>query len=360
MRRSLTIFVFLVLAALLGGSLAAGAATPNDTTCRKVVKSTKSPSQADLLKYSACRFDMLDARVAALAPVGNPPAPNPPVPSSEPKPSATPTPTSPPSTTSPGPTGSGDMPTAGSTGVPSGTTLTAYSGPATITTPGTVIDGKRITSCIVVKADDVTIRNSLIQSKGCFFNVLSENGSTGLQLVDVEIDGQGNGSGDSAVNGAGYTCLRCDVHGTIDGFKVGSNVVIQDSYIHDLVGTSDSHNDGIQVLAGKHIKIQHNSILIGLKSATSGILVKADFGAISDLVIERNLLAGGAWTLYAGSEEGNGGDGPATGVTVKNNQFSTRYFSKGGAFGPLTDTLQSYAVAGNVWADGPGKGTAVS
>ncbi|WP_425561306.1 hypothetical protein, partial [Microlunatus panaciterrae] len=163
-------------------------------------------------------------------------------------------------------------PNAANTGVPAGTTLSSYTGPTTITTAGTVIDSKKITGCLNIKADNVTIKNSLIQSGGCFFNVLSDNGNTGLKLTDVEIDGQGNTSGDSAINGSNFSCLRCDLHGTVDGAKAGSNVVIQDSYIHDLSMTSGSHNDGIQSLGTTSLRIVHNTIIIKAGSTSAIIL----------------------------------------------------------------------------------------
>ena len=135
--------------------------------------------------------------------------------------------------TSAGTTPSGAWPDASNTGVPDGVTLTNYTGPATITTPGTVIDGKKVTSCLVIEANDVTIKNSLLQS-GCFFNVDSYNGNTGLKLTDVEIDGLNSSASDSAINAGGFICMRCDIHDTGDGIKAGNNAIIQDSWIHDL------------------------------------------------------------------------------------------------------------------------------
>ena len=69
------------------------------------------------------------------------------------------------------------FPDASNTGVPAGVTLSAYTGPSAITQPGTVIDGKLVKTCLVIRADNVTIRNSLLQSR-CFFNVLSDDGNT--------------------------------------------------------------------------------------------------------------------------------------------------------------------------------------
>jgi hypothetical protein len=251
------------------------------------------------------------------------------------------------------------FPNAASTGVPDGTTLSAYTGPSTITKAGTVIDAKKITTCLVIKADDVTIKNSLLQSGSCFFNILSDAGNTGLTLTDIEIDGQNNNSGDSAVNGGGYTCLRCDVHGTVDGFKAQSNVVIRDSYIHDLAVGNDAHNDGIQTLGTTSLKILHNRIVIA-GSATSAIILSTNAAdQIRNVQIDGNLLGGGAYTVYGGYDS-PAVAGKVSNIAITNNRFTTAIFPKSGAFGPLTTADPPVVVTGNTWYDGPNAGRPIS
>ena len=59
----------------------------------------------------------------------------------------------------PAPTG---KPNAANTGVPSGTSLTRYTGPLNITTDGTVIDGKEVYGDLKIQASNVVIRNSYL------------------------------------------------------------------------------------------------------------------------------------------------------------------------------------------------------
>ena len=210
----------------------------------------------------------------------------------------------------------------------------------------------------MIKADDVTIKNSLIQST-CLFNVLSDNGNTGIKLTDVEIDGQGNTSSDSAVNGGGYTCLRCDVHGTIDGFKAGTDVTIQDSWIHDLAMTADSHNDGIQSLGTTRLTITGNTIVLA-DGATSAVILST--GSASDMrnvTITDNLLGGGAFTVYGGYTAGEDERSKVSDIAITDNRFSTKIHPKSGAYGPLTSTDSPVVVTGNTWADGPDAGKPV-
>src|SRR5215217_4879749 len=201
------------------------------------------------------------------------------------KPRGTPTPT--PSSTPSG------FPDATNTGVPAGTSLTSYSGPSTITTDGTTVDSKIITSCIVIQADNVTFTKCLFQSNGCFWNVLNEwDGGANLLIEDCEIDGLVNTSGDAALNLARSTVRRCNIHGTLDGAKFGSTgVLVEDSYIHDLVVFGDSHNDGIQCLETIGLTIRHNTIICPA-GGTSAIILSTGSGAdMRNILIENNLLA---------------------------------------------------------------------
>jgi len=265
------------------------------------------------------------------------------------KSTATPTPIA----TSTQPPSNNSYPDATTTGVPVSTSLTNYAGPLTITEAGTVIDSKRITGCLVIKANDVIIRKSLIKSDGCFFNVLSDSGNSGLQLVDVEVDGVNNLTGDSAVNGSGLTCLRCNLHGTVDGMKAGSNVIVQDSYIHDLAQSADSHNDGIQSLGTSGLKIVHNTIAVQEGATSAVILSTGSASQMRNVIIDNNLLAGGAFTVSAGYQAGTDSLSKVSNIAVSNNRFSTIIFPRSGAYGPITSADPPVVVSVNVWHDGP-------
>jgi hypothetical protein len=315
-----------------------------------------------LKRYNDCRFDRIDAaqkRIEGRLGATTPAPSQSPTPTPSATPSATPTPTPSPTPT-PTPTASTTAPAAfpngSTTGVPAGATLTSYTGPTIITTAGTVIDSKTITSCLTIKADNVTIRNSLIRGN-CFFNVLNED-SKNLVLTDVEIDGLNANPAGAGVGVSNYSCTRCDIHGTGDGAKMSSSTTIRDSFIHDLAFGNDSHNDGVQISDGSTIVLDHNSINPTATNATSAILIKADFGAIANVKVTNNLLAGGAWTVYAG--DGFSCCPDATGVVISGNKFSTVVWPKGGYYGPITNTGSGVTVSSNTWADGANVGKPVS
>lgn len=220
--------------------------------------------------------------------------------------------------------------------------LMPHKGALTVTTAGAVIDGLDVDGCVVVNAANVTIRRCRV--RGTCTNVIQSN-SIGLVVEDTEIDGlgvattQGIGWGD-------YTARRVNIHSTGDGARANGGVLIEDSWIHDLVVSDVSHNDGIQITEGSGIVIRHNNIENPNKQ-TSAILVGAHQGNIADVTVKGNLLAGGGYALYGGSSR-NGYT--VTNIKIINNQFSTKVWPKSGFYGPTASMDDPQVTAsGNTW-----------
>jgi hypothetical protein len=214
--------------------------------------------------------------------------------------------------------------------------LTEYAGPITITEANTVIDGKHLTGTVVIEAPGVVIRNSLINGSV----LVNDDTDDSLLLEDVELDC--NDDWNTGVSSANVTVRRANIHGCENGMDLNQNVDIRDSYIHgqDLVG----HPDGIQFGSGhfengqivdgvKHVTILHNTIFGHSDQGTSE---ESEFGTSAiisnpagdtDVLIQDNLMAGGAYALYCD------GNGPATNYRVLDNHFTTRFKPSVGYFG---------------------------
>jgi hypothetical protein len=238
----------------------------------------------------------------------------------------------PPSTTS-APT----FPDASNTGVADDVTLTRYSGPLTISTAGTVIDGKLIDGCLTVAAGGVTIRNSRITCTGFYVVDIYPGRTPWLLIEDSEIDCQmspGNGIGEE-----GVIVRRVEVTGCTNGFDVNQDFLVEDSYIHSPYNGGDAHADGAQLNGtdGTNITFRHNTILF--PEGTSAIISHPNS---RDVLIENNLLGGGGYTLYCPS--------PTTSnFRVLNNTFSTTVPP---AFGYTTECQNATEFAGNRLDDG--------
>lgn len=305
---------------------------------------------------TTCSFPKPPAATVTVTVTATPSPPTPsPTPTASPTPtvSPTPTPTPTPSPTPTTPPPSGAFPDASNTGVPAGTTLTAYTGPSNITVAGTVIDGKTL-GCIEVSAPGVTIRNSRISCRPSYAVVSVDDrvlySKAPLLLEDVEIDCQ-NGPG-HGVGEAHVTARRVNVHGCENGFDANQSITVEDSYIHDLWNGGDAHMDGIQlsshwngsayVQGSLNVTIRHNTIFgVDPSGALGTSAIISNPKGDANIIIDGNLLGGGAYTLYCDySAKG-------AGYMVTGNRFTRRFSSKYGAFGS-SDGCSDEALSGNV------------
>jgi hypothetical protein len=95
--------------------------------------------------------------------------------------------------------------------------------------------------------------------------------------------------------------------------------------------------------------IRHNTVINTLDQ-TAAVALFQDFGVQHDAIIERNLLAGGGYALYAGA----GAKGTSYNIKVIGNVFSREVYRASGQYGPVAywDKNGSGNVwQGNVWAD---------
>jgi hypothetical protein len=207
--------------------------------------------------------------------------------------------------------------------------------------------------CIRVRAPGVVIRKSKISCSGsAVLNYDGDYTGTRLLLEDVEIDCK-NGPG-TAFGEALVTVVRANIHGCENGFDMNQSITVQDSYIHDLYEGGDSHTDGIQLASGHwtgsgyapgalNIIIRHNTIYgVGADGSLGTSAIISNPTGDRNILIEENLLAGGAYTLYCDYE------GKATNYQVLNNHFSRKFSNKVGAFGPATG-CSNETQSGNVY-----------
>jgi hypothetical protein len=261
-----------------------------------------------------------------------PPTPTtttPPPPSTtKPAPSPTNTTPSPSPTSSPPVSIPGGKPGPTNTGVPAGTTLKQHNGDLVITTAGATYDALDIHGFVSIKAPNVTIKRSIIRggvaTSGNVGVVTDTNSSgTNFLLQDSEIVPEHPSVYIDGIKGWNYTLNRVDIHGTVDTAKVyGDNATIEHSWLHDTVyydhdpnqGGGHTHNDGVQVLSGKNIRILSNTIT---NSYNAAMQVTQGHGAVSGLSFTGNWADGGGCTVNVN----NTPMGPMSGISVHDNRF---------------------------------------
>ena len=213
----------------------------------------------------------------------------------------------------------------------------------TITKDNTVVDAKDISGPVYVQAKNVTIKRSKIHGNGGdSFGVNVRSGS--VRIEDSEIYGFANGIGFDS-----WTAIRVNLHGmTDDGVKLGSNVTLQDSWIHDMTPGAGAHADGGQMQNGvRNLVVRHNTIdmVNGRELGNAALFLAPDLGpsTVGPVLITDNWLNGGNYTLFC--LDGSDGRYFVDNITITNNRFGRQ--SRYGA----TRVNVPISQGGNVWDD---------
>ncbi len=275
------------------------------------------------------------------------------VPPTSPKPTtATPTTSAAPTTV---PTAPGGFPGASNTGVPSGTTLSNYSGPCTITVANTVIDAKTVNCSLSINASGVQISRSKVNG-----SVATYNGS--FTMTDSEVNAGGSGSA-TGVGDSNFTVLRSEIYGGNRGGYCDHNCLIQDSWIHGQIvpSGSGSHSSGLR--ASQDTVYRHNTIACDAQDNSNGggcsaaVTMYGDYAPVQRVTIESNLIKAGSggYCSYGGSSGGKPYSSGAGNITYRNNVFERGSNGKCGVWGAITafdPSRPGNVWTGNVWDDG--------
>lgn len=202
-----------------------------------------------------------------------------------------------------------------------------------ITADGTVIGGERISGGLVIAARNVTVRNSVISNSAGGANasavVFVEAGAS-LTLERSTLDGMNATHACLWFEGVGPVTARAnEMYGCNDGIFSwdGDNFLLEDNYLHGFTTqAANGHVDGFQTEGAVNGVIRHNTIDVA-QDQTSAIAIWNSRRNSSGISVERNLLAGGGFTVYAEdyspSEANPAGGYTVTNITFANNRFST-------------------------------------
>lgn len=229
------------------------------------------------------------------------------------------------------------------TGVPDDVTLSP-SEALEITEAGTVIDGLDVQGRIVVRAEDVVIRNTLVQSDSSVHLIHVTDEASGVLIEDVEVDNLGGGGIGIYLQASG-TVRRADIHSAEDGIRIGADdVLIEDSYIHDLSRVPEGHHDCIQIRRGNNVTIRGNTLLAYRASTDDPMNSAIQIGSLSgdepitDLRVQDNLMNGGNYTVNGGGRD-----------EVESARYSGNRFGSDSRFGVVGNLQNSVWEDTNVW-----------
>ena len=223
---------------------------------------------------------------------------------------------------------------------------------------GDVVENMHVRGTIIIEegSADVVIRNSLIETDGRY-GIQSASGVTNLLVENVTIRGTG-GSRSAAILARGSGTIRgVNASAFRDGIKVFSDMVVEDSWIHDLVLIGEAHRDGIQAVGGRNVTIRNNRIEGPYQTSTSAMHIAADLSPITDYTITGNFLSGGTFTVYLTHKDDQSAP---TDIVLSNNVFdgvsnvpSEREPANSWQFGTCSLRRGArWTVEGNAFVDG--------
>jgi hypothetical protein len=251
------------------------------------------------------------------------------------------------------------FPNAANTGVLTGTVLSGYTGPCTVTARNTVISAKTVNCDLRIQTTGVLIRNSVING-----SVSTADGSSySFRLEDSNVNASpGEPRLVTGVGADNFTVLRSEIVGGNRGIYCRRSCEVRDSWIHGTKITGDWHASGIRASQGS--RIIHNTISCDTQptpqdgGCSADLTMYGDFEAVRDVWVERNLFVPATilgFCTYGGSTPGKPYSAGAANITFLSNTFARGSNRKCGAYGPVTafDTSRpGNRWAGNVWDDG--------
>lgn len=238
-----------------------------------------------------------------------------------------------------------EFPDANTTGVPDEVNLTR-SDSLTITEDGTVVDGLHIRGTVTIAANDVTVRNTLVQGGGPLYPIQVESGTTGTLIEHVEVDNLGDAGIGILFSGSG-TVRYADIHSAEDGIRIQSDdVTIEYSYIHDLQRQPGGHHDTVQIRSGDNVTLRGNNLQPYVASTDDSMNAALQIGSlagndrISNLLVIENLMNGGNFTINGGGRN-----------EVDSARYTDNQFGRDFQYGPVGNLQHSVWESSNVWAD---------
>ena len=232
-------------------------------------------------------------------------------------------------------------------GVPAGTKLQKYTGPAAITTPGATFRRTLFTSRVDVRAPGVTFEECAATNPSGDLFTCTNKDIRDVVLRRCTMRPSAASTSTIGIVGHDFTLDACDISGTVDGVRIHNTsdrtaparVYIRGTRIHDLCWTSpysghadnETHNDAIQIESGSgEIEITdtilsaYGDIVYGNivdnprgPHVMTGLIVTPNVGPVSGVLVERVTFEGG----YAAVNISEKSYGPVKGIVIRDARF---------------------------------------
>lgn len=227
----------------------------------------------------------------------------------------------------------------------------------TVTEDGAIIENIHTTGMIKVEANNVTIRNAIVDCQdSSWYGIQTFSDYTGTVIEHVEVINCKS----AGIYGPNFHGKHLHIHEMWgDAVKARDNVTLEFSWIHHLGKNEGAHADGNQTRDGSNILLRGNFFDMPIPEGPNGpgspydsnatSINQAHLGNIDNLVMNGNWLNGGNYTVVFSSDPDKAeGDFALTNSALFNNRFGRDY-----RFGVLQikGNVEDLDIACNRWDD---------
>lgn len=216
---------------------------------------------------------------------------------------------------------------------------------------GAVLDGFDLRgTSVFVNANNVTISNSSFDASSGFFSVMQANGRSGLTIDRSSFDGLKldkqfasfvhGGTGEITVQNSSFKNAPSDAMMLMNG-AVRNNLFEGAGYL------TDAHADAIWVPRTTGPVVIEGNLIDwrmqpdALAMPNNIIRVSAEFGAVNDVTIQKNVLIGGTVAVLVSDSVKFAQSGPISNVKVTDNIIGGNAFGDLYPFGKPSDLVYS-------------------
>jgi hypothetical protein len=225
---------------------------------------------------------------------------------------------------------------------------------------GEVLENVHVDGPIYVLADDVTVRNVVVDGtldlgeseRALIEDVIvrteeaypiNASSARDWTVRYTEVDGMESPDNNGGLFGGDGAVEYSEFHSHTDSAKVESNSVWEYNWLHtNSTWGTDAHVDGLQSMGASDVLVRRNYIdMPSSNEANSAIIAQSNFGAIRNWTVKENYLNGGNYTIFFRGK----GHGDPEDIVIEHNRIGRDY-----RYGLLSSD-GDVQLSQNFWAD---------
>jgi hypothetical protein len=238
------------------------------------------------------------------------------------------------------------FPDATNTGITAPEKLKQVKGDYRVVNSNSTVENLDIEGCLILGPFQGSLSNVVIQnvrvSAQCAEGTIGPAYGASLKNItiqDVEVNGE-DSTGYSGIAGENLRIIRANVHNAGTLIRGGSNVTVQDSYLHGGHAGGESHNSGFSLHGGSNVTLLHNTIRCEVgQNCTAAVeindkdaLMNEGANIVGVQIISNLLSSDTGACIYAGNDINVKAGAQASGVILDGNVFTDNHC---GELGPV-------------------------